>query len=350
MLTAIMLDTFCERILNPVDAPFLSAYAQQTHARRLLPTLGFNYQYSWISGVTPEQANKPFYYALNPSMASETDNSLNQHFVSQKLFAREPNQDPLLPKEFNLSFPAACRDRKTLFELAEEQGKSCLAFPYPDYRNIEQLEEMGVEALSEPDFLYLHIPDLDMIAHQESADSSRFKTMLKRIDGFLQSLIEARQGQVMIFGDHGAVDVEETVDLMTHIEEFIGQNSQPGDVTYFIDLTFVRFWGEPSLINDLTTHLQSRLPVTELTRDRLKESGFENIDERFGQRFVIANKGVIFEPNAFKSTFEYKSSHGYLPEVIENHSLGVFSDLNNSENPSNFVDLYYWCKSRLEQQ
>lgn len=118
---------------------------------------------------------------------------------------------------------------------------------------------------------YLHIGELDDVAHKYGTKAKETIECIKRIDGMLSEL-----DFDVVMSDHGMVDVKEAI-------------SVPVTNNCFIDSTMARYWGECP---------------------NLPKGKFLKVDKKWGDHVFLAKPGVLISPN-FWSKDLVKAMHGY---------------------------------------
>jgi predicted nucleotidyltransferase len=130
------------------------------------------------------------------------------------------------------------------------------------------------------------------------------------------------QVNVILFGDHGMVNVTRALDL-TPVLEATGLTFGT-DYAYFLDSTMARFWFFHAAAK---SRLERALREVEggrlLEAEDLERFGLARCDYRNGERFFLADPGVLILPNFFQpSGSPIPGMHGYDPDCPDN--LGFF--------------------------
>lgn len=118
---------------------------------------------------------------------------------------------------------------------------------------------------------YLHIGELDSIAHRYGTEAKETIKCIKKIDKRL-----SKMDFDVVMSDHGMVDVKEII-------------SVPITDNCFIDSTMVRYWG--------------KCP-------KLPKGRFLKVDKKWGDYVFLVKPGVLISPN-FWSKYPVKAMHGY---------------------------------------
>lgn len=180
-------------------------------------------------------------------------------------------------------------------------------------------------------FVFNSVPDA--IGHKYGGNSPETKAALSVMDSALQDFVEEFESRrpdtrFIVVGDHGMVDVENTID----IEEIIKAKANKAklrlgtDYTFFLDSTLCRIWlhtakakGQfSSAITDDPSLLKHGVFVDENIANR---HHIPFGDQRYGDLLWWANVGTMVLPDFFHRKDEsVKGMHGYDPQ--HSHSQG----------------------------
>jgi arylsulfatase A-like enzyme len=250
-----------------------------------------------------------------------------------------------------LMFQGGFTGSPTVFELVEQQQKTWKYFGYPIHRTTADGLARRIEAsdLRGVEFLFVTVADLDKVGHAYGSHGPEIQAAWQRVDRAVERIYRhcAQSGEhvdLVIFGDHGMVDVTSHIDLRPVLK---GMRAREWvDYAYFLDSTFARFW---TFTEDAAQELAETLGaipgasfVTAADRERYRCAYSHN---RFGDMILWAEEGHIFLPNFYQSAKAVRGMHGYRREVTENHAGLIVSSANHGtgqrlETPVEMVDIF----------
>ncbi len=120
-----------------------------------------------------------------------------------------------------------------------------LGYPVVDQRTYE-LTNAALTRIREPyRFLFLHYAELDWAGHTSGPFSQEALKALAKIDSALKQIWDRvcsiwKNPQLLVFGDHGMVEITSRVDLLKALEELPLKHGK--DYVVFLDSTVARFW------------------------------------------------------------------------------------------------------------
>jgi hypothetical protein len=359
-LVMVMVDGLRHDYVTDEDAPFLSALARD-HARgSLVPPFGFEPDGAYLSGLDPEECDGGAQYWRNPAEQVfhltplfnllEVVPACWWHRIVRRaarliaqVFARDPmtrkmaptNQIPwrFLPR---FSFPMkrfACdpgfTPTPTIFDAVRLADGEFFFHGHPAYKvGIDQVvdrylrEEHGGNALA-----FLFVGDLDGIGHRFGPGSPQRRAALRRVDeslGRIYAHARANYGAVdlLVFGDHGMVDVTGTVDLRAAI---VDAGLLASEDTWFLDSTFARFWVADSPRRaGLVTRLGQEACGHVLDDSETEQYRIRYPHNHFGDVIFALNDGKLVHPSFYSVDAQPpKGMHGYLPGCRDNESAFV---------------------------
>jgi hypothetical protein len=356
----LLLDAFRPDYLR--HTPFIRNLANHSATGFLRECFGFLPRAAYFGGLNAEQFGFTNMYCFDPensvfSSARTVAGAIPQppseiqaflrRFVENKARLRLPAfakayassaQIPLayLPY-FDLVEKRAPWDREAGFEsLFGLLGRQKIAWhqcSWPESNRLADHSDAGIvrhvlqTLRPEHRLAYVHLGELDGIGHLHGPGSRALQTQLARTDDLCRQLIESARAiypavNVILFGDHGMVNVTTTLDL-TPIIESTGLRFG-SDFAYFLDSTMARFWffhrgAEQAMRAAFRNVSGGRL----LSADEMKQFGIAGCDRRNGEVIFLADPGVLLFPNFFQAEGEpIKGMHGYDPDCADN--LGLF--------------------------
>lgn len=182
--------------------------------------------------------------------------------------------------------------------------------------------------------------DIDNLAHIVGLNSKRFFEHIEmlnlRLDPIVKKFVGLNPGaNVIVFSDHGMVDVTEYVSL--DIERKFGTMTKDSYL-YFLDATYLRIWTKDlALKRNIELYLRSQIFGAIVSEKERVEAGVTN--PLFGDILFRANEGVLFAPN-FYGGRKLKAMHGYDGKLesqlafvgtVENGNTGSITPRNSKE-------------------
>jgi len=183
------------------------------------------------------------------------------------------------------------------------------------------------------DFYFFRFFDLDGIVHDNGIKSEKTRkgliktaNLIKNVKKMIESKID--DYYLLVFSDHGMVEVTEFIDSKDLLEEINNKIGQ--DIQYFIDSIMIRFKvKDKSKIELLHEFLKEREYGTVLNEEITKKYNVNMDDNRYGDVVFVLKKGKIFLPNFYQAKGKIKAMHGYHEEDID---LNPFILLYNKQN------------------
>ncbi len=166
------------------------------------------------------------------------------------------------------------------------------------------------------------------------------------IDRFLESLHRKcgdRDATLVLLSDHGHEPIVGSVDLERELEEL---GIADDDVSYFTEVSNVRFWFHSPAAAETVTHWLGEQPNGRLLGFReMAEYGVPLTDKSYGEYFYFLDPGYVFFPhdfyhpvaNAFLGLSDpmqrkrlkdprHRGNHGHLPESEAEDSFMLLLD------------------------
>lgn len=208
------------------------------------------------------------------------------------------------------------------------RGRSHLLFP-SRYSDEFVFEKFKQSLKSGCKFYYLHILELDKIAHKFGTSSRETHKKIKEVDSLVEDLFRSihkyfERVNVLLFSDHGMVNVSNTVDVV-HKLNGCGLEAEK-DYLPFIGSTIARFW-----LKDAETREEMTNVLDEIRGGRvLKEQDLDKFRLRFrsrkhGDLIFLADPGTFITPSFFQRKLEFKAMHGYDPSHPDQHGIFILS-------------------------
>jgi len=396
MVTLIILvDALRHDYINEVDAPFLFSLEKKGLSGKLREPFTFQTRPAFFAGLYPESSDvghlfwfdpedSPFYFtkdlappAQDPT--KERSNSLFQEFLAKEAKRIEKSKghsasaayaDPCeIPYNFLHYFAFSEKieifdphalPHPSLFDILRAPNLTWLwiAYPIADLHTKAVIKAFKEQINPTYDLVFLHLSELDWTGHDYGPNSEERKKALKEIDlaiseiiGFLEIMFQTVRW--VIFGDHGMVEIKETLDLETLLSNNLPWKA-PEDYIYFLDSTQARFWfKKEGARKDIQKFLSKLSEMGKVLGE--KDYGELRIrfpHRKFGELFFVLHEGRVMYPDFFRRTSPPKGMHGYLPDVRDNWAAFlVFNDEMGGrriEYPIELVDLFPTILTLLE--
>jgi len=341
--------------------PFIRSLAGQSATGTLRECFGFLPRAAYFGGLNAEQSGFTNMYCFDPEnsifssaralggirVSSQELSEKFRCFVEEKArerlssFAKSYATSVQIPLDylpyFDLVEKRAPWDKQagfeSLFALLDKEGIAWHQVSWPESNRLADASDKEIirhvlQTLKpEHRFAYVHLQELDGTGHVYGPNSTELQAKLVQTDGLCRELIESARKKygavnVVLFGDHGMVNVTRTLDLTSVIA---GMGLRFGsDFGYFLDSTMVRFWfyhqGAEQTVRAAFKNISGgRL----LDAAEMKHFGIAGCDRRNGELYFLADPGALLFPNFFQGDGEpIKGMHGYDPDCADN--LGIF--------------------------
>ncbi len=360
-LALLLIDALRHDYVTPQSAPFLYRLMQEGKSGPLIPTYGFQEHPGFLTGCLPDQTivghtmfvrdpdSSPF---QEIDLPTEGDLARHPHLerVLRPLWDRKTRLienerghsasacygmtariPPALLPQFAFGWERDSQEQNALgvpsvYDLLRKRGKSWLALGHPrdDQQTDRLLAQFEAAVMPEHALVYLHFGALDWLGHEHGPGSRQVLSALRGIDHAVERVLATLDemhgsAAALIFGDHGMVAVERTVD----VEAALAQTglSVPDDYVFFLDSTGVRLWPAheqaETVLHRTLDGIEGIRPIQESEREEL---GVAYADPApYGRIMYAAERGVLICPNFFQ-TEAIQGMHGYLPDVTDNWS------------------------------
>ena len=279
-LALLLIDALRHDYVTPQSAPFLYRLMQEGKSGPLIPTYGFQEHPGFLTGCLPNattightmfvrnpgaspfQADRPTYRratlarhphlesVLRPLWDRKTRLIENERGHSASacygMTARIP---PALLPQFAFGWERDSQEQNALgvpsvYDLLRERDKTWLALGHPrdDQQTDRLLAQFEAAVMPEHALVYLHFGALDWLGHEHGPGSRQVLSALRGIDHAVERVLATLDemhgsAAALIFGDHGMVAVERTVDVQAALAQT--GLSVPDDYVFFLDSTGV---------------------------------------------------------------------------------------------------------------
>jgi predicted AlkP superfamily pyrophosphatase or phosphodiesterase len=246
----------------------------------------------------------------------------------------------------------------TLFDMLRSHGFN-FAFIEPSFINGDRGVIDKVAALSNSDrnikFWYLKFGSPDKAGHIYGPSPDKFKITLRKIDGYLQQVIEILQRRydnlaIMIMADHGMSRVDSYYDILSNLGRL--NSTMYKDYVLFLDSTMARFWFFTDISRlEIENYLKKQSYGHLLSAEEAKHLHIPS-DTRYGESIFVMEEGKMIYPDFWSGTRKAKGMHGYAFHISE-EALPIFV-LNNEmyqyckkENDFTYIDVFELLQSSL---
>lgn len=347
---AIQLDACRSDYISKEDTPFLFSLKQVGISGSLVPTFGFEPDAAYLAGLWPDQCNggmhfwyspetSPFreiqllvrYLGIFPNTCQNVFRRILSKYVqkttnySRPRFVTSIGKIPfrLIPyfemPEKALFYEDKFANGRNIFTILKNNNKSFFFHGAPTCpTGVEDVYRGLVEANHTFDFIFLHTGMLDGIGHKYGPHSDEISSALRRLDRVMKEICtflknKYEEFNLVIFGDHGMVEVKETLDIERIIN---GLGLKLGDdYIYFLDSTIARFWffneNARGLIISVLSEIKQGSVLTEKDKSKYHLHYSHN---KFGDLLFLVAPGTLIFPNFWNNTTPEKGMHGYEPE------------------------------------
>ena len=217
--------------------------------------------------------------------------------------------------------PGVLAPHDTIFDIFQKNKITYKVIDFPnvhsDSDTLNKIKRIQGKSFNK-DFYFFRFFNLDEIIHDHGLNSQKTKNGLRysaNLVKIVKKMIESKVDDyyLLIFSDHGMVDVSEIVnsrELLDEIEKNIEQSFK-----YFIDSIMIRFKLNNQLdIEKLKACLNRNQHGIVLTEEIAKKFGVNMTTTRYGDVCFVLNKGKMFLPNFYQAKSKIKAMHGYHEE------------------------------------
>ena len=368
----IMLDAFRKDYFSEENTPFLYSLIKKYGLGDLTPPFGFKTTTGFYTGFNPKSLNlfTSYIYEKNSRKFSNLNLSLlsflsnNPAFSLINLLRHFKGKDIFLPKinlnclaYFNLMqdkhfYQENIFQVKTLFDIFRENNIKYLYYDFPliiensksrIHYTLKNSDDSRFEKFlglmkKDYDFYYVHFVDLDSIGHYKGTNSEELKNHLKKLDKmveFILSKFNLEEDNILLWSDHGMVDIKNTLDIKSKLPEF-GKG-----YIYFLDSTMARFWffnkEKRKEVLDILKNIKRGRILNKEDKKKLEIDFNHNL---YGDEIFLANSGTLICPNFFQKN-PCKGMHGYdLSDKNEKTFFIINRKKEKTKNKAEMKDLF----------
>lgn len=350
----ILIDALRHDYISAEHTPFLFAQKQNSIRADVIETFAFQTRPAYLAGLKPVESDichlfefnpesSPFKYLSKIAWALKPFDSRILRSIIRRIARRVERKNGFqasadvmscahIPIEL-LKFFALSERRytdaanafgthKSVFDLLREAGRKWAWIGYP--RHYGSSKNILDRYYNSPgyDLYYLHFSELDWVGHRFGPNSSELKVALRELDSHLEQLLStpiANGARACIFGDHGMVQVEGTLDLRSKVAALPFRLGT--DFLYFLDSTQARFWFFNQEAKTAITKLLASLEVGHILAEPEREKlGINFSHRKYGDLIFMLDAPYVLHPSFFTANSEPapKGMHGYLPAMRDN--------------------------------
>ncbi len=374
----LFLDAFSFTDLNEKNTPYIYSLAKKGNygSLKTIPA-GYHIEYSMLSGCLPLKHNVWAWYYMKPEGSfskikyisplikiMEKLNLKNQArtfvdvyinlirlFQGKTRFLKTNKIPYSLLKKFEISVDKMHFEHNplpvpTLFDIFRKNNIKYIAREFPVFSDNQKTGfyftkgdkkqlKLAINSLKKYDVSYLHIWQLDALEHKYGLHSNQAKEYLKEIDTELKKLTQNKKMNIIIFSDHGGVNVTKTKNPLPIIKKY--------DCDYFIGSTTLQIWlknKDKSKLDELKKELKQK-DFLVYDKNNIEKQLFIPYKREFvGDVLAFVKPGHQIYPDFFRDTARVKSMHGYSEKTPELNGLFIISGFNLKNNKLKNMKLY----------
>jgi len=323
----ILLDAFRWDYLHPEDTPYLWSLKEEGTYVKKLHNPGIYCERSvFMTGAGPKVTGNAFAMSLMPIgyQRADWEPTFNVPMeLRSRLCMTEDAMVDFEPGAFINpdeggsieSFWDVMRDKKKKFGV-----EACVALGIRSYRGVTTHGTRPIQLLDKIkrglDFAYIQYSETDQQMHVRGTSRSARKTVLRWVDGSVRNLVDNtneiyKYVNVIVFGDHGMMDVKEHVDLALEYPPY----TEGWDYLYLKSSAAVQFWVfnpkvKKHILND---------PI-------LKKHGefIDSPSKRQGDLVWQCAPAKLISPCHFHPRWDAPvAMHGYSPDIDEMKGMAI---------------------------
>ncbi|MCL5317481.1 MAG: alkaline phosphatase family protein [Thaumarchaeota archaeon] len=225
----------------------------------------------------------------------------------------------------------------TFLSILRKSGVSVQIVDHPELGSDNDVVESALEIKRPSEVTFLRLWDLDSITHRNGVKSEAARRAIKENDQNVKRVVEHFQQithdtvNVLVFADHGMVNVKGNVDLVKTLNE---SGLHLGiDYLAFLDSTIARFWAEDDVIRRIGATLQYLDGGRILNKKDLQTLHIPATDPH-GKLLFLADPGIVIRPNFFQGAASIAAMHGYDPSTPDMDTIFVTNIPNRRNNKS----------------
>lgn len=322
------IDAINKNFITEETMPFLSNLVEKYGVGELKQSFGYtSIAASFYTGLHPNKHNQFTLYKRGRSGLLKVLPKKIASFLSQKRYYRENSLGV-----------------KSIFDYLRENNLRFLYYNWPIIvsdkirlsfnRNNDKSKVDKFLKLCKRDYdiYFLHLWDMDKCGHKYGTNSLNYKLKLREQDYLIKKVLskfDLENDNIVIWSDHGMVNVNKTLDLESQLPNKKGYS-------YFLDSTMGRFWFENEKIKEEILDILKKVEDGHLLTEKEKKDWHIDLLKGYGDKIFLVNPGVIIIPNFFQNNMA-RGMHGY--NLSNKNELGIFIINKKVKNKGEMVDL-----------
>lgn len=312
-----MMDSLCSFFLKEDNMPFLSSKVTENEQNiSLIPPFGFFSEYTWFLGKKYNEYPGGFVF----------QRKMHENISKTEYKNAIPSKYRQFFHESKIGLFPNCNSETNIYNLSKKENY--ISVNWPNLIPVKKLYDYLVEKITaDTKFIYLQIFELDKICHLNGINHIESIQTANTIDKELERIYALLEKQydkldVIIFGDHGFVNVKEQIDIIDILENMNIEWGEHG--IYFVDSTIVRFWNMKRELLSIVEEIADNISGASMYTWR----ELQYIDNRFGDYYIQLPMGAIFHPSFFvqREMNPPKGMHGYWRDINNYSRLVSFNN------------------------
>lgn len=339
----VCLDGLGHNMISRENTPFLYSYSRENNMAELKTLLAFTgVEFSFFSGEFPDKHDVWLEFAYSPA-TSPFKWQKNLRFLGRRLLSLATalrmyaSGSNFLTKLYNIPFDKLgsfdVASRKNIWDLRMFRGRKhvCLKWPFIvkdgrrsiifRYKDDRERCKTLIESIDDETEVYaVQLVGLDKVMHKHGFGREAREKM-KEIDSLARETVEAFMEKVpdldvILWSDHGFVDVKRYVDLQSMMPE-------RDDYMAFYAGTTASFWFKSK---DSESAVMKKLRGLEfgevLSRGERKRYHIP-ASERHGELIFALKPGIMIFPNYYQrgENERFRMMHGYPPDRCDSNGI-----------------------------
>lgn len=316
----VLLDAFRWDYLTKKDTPFLwGLKSKSTYIEKLHNPGGYCERSVFMTGAGPDVTGNYFAMSLMP--------------IGYKRAYWEPKFNiPMdvrgrlcMTEDVEVDFEPGSFDVESFWDVMRKENKkfaveACVALGIQSYRGVTTHGTRPLQLMDKikdgVDFAYIQFSETDQQMHIRGTRPEERKEIVQWADSQVKWLYEEsnklyKEVDLIVFGDHGMMNVTEHIDLPLEYPPF----TEGWDYLYLKSSAAIQFW----VFNDKVEKYIRRDP-------KLNQYGTFSISpsKRQGDIIWVAKPGVLVSPCHFHPKWDApKAMHGYDSHIPEMHGMAL---------------------------
>ncbi len=214
--------------------------------------------------------------------------------------------------------PGGLAPARSIFDALTEQDVAYECYTYHTHSDADILSLLPQRLTTSPCQVYfLYLSELDAFLHFHVDDEHGVDGKVRFYADGLRHIYDTAQAQwgnvrLSIFSDHGMTPIQQTVDLISEVEQ-LGLRI-PEDYLPAYDSTMARFWIGNERAETRLRHLLDDIPYGRLLTDQeIAQLGLDFNDDRYGNLIFVLQPGTLLCPSDM-GRIPFAGMHGFHPQ------------------------------------